>query len=112
MGDQDALAATVSILDELAEQGRLPAGGFGATVARAYGAYADARWSDVIDTLEPVMAELPRIGGSRAQSDLITNTLLAAYVNDDRTEAAAALLAREHDDLARTPTHAVVGLAA
>ena len=33
-----------------------------------------------IDTLEPAMAELPRIGGSRAQSDLITNTLLAAYV--------------------------------
>ena len=112
LGDQDALATTVATLDELAEQGRLPAGGFGAAVARAYGAYADARWSDVIDTLEPVMAELPRIGGSRAQSDLITNTLLAAYVNDDRTEAAAALLAREHDDLARTPTHAVVGLAA
>lgn len=112
LGDADALTATVDTLDELAEQGRLPAGGFGATVARAYGAYADGRWSDVIDTLEPAMAELPRIGGSRAQSDLITNTLLAAYVNDGRSEAAAALLDREHDDLHRTPTHAVAGLAA
>ncbi len=112
LGDGDTLDATIDTLDELADQGRLPAGGFGATAARAYGAFANERWSLVIDTLEPVMAELPRIGGSRAQSDLITNTLLAAYVHDGRPEAAAALLDREHDDLARTPTHAVVGLAA
>ena len=112
LGQRDELAATVATLEELAEQGRLPAGGFGATVARAYAAFADERWADTIAVLEPAMAELPRIGGSRAQSDVITNTLLAAYVNDGRPEAAAALLEREHDELHRTPTHAVAGLAA
>jgi len=112
LGDHETVTATIAVLDELSEQGRLPAGGFGATAARAYAAFADARWAEVIDTLEPVMMELPRIGGSRAQSDLVTNTLLAAYVNDGRAEAAAALLDREHDDLGRAPAHAVAGLAA
>ena len=112
LGDSDKVAATIAVLDELAEQGRLPAGGFGAQVARAYDAFANARWADVIDTLEPMMTELPRIGGSRAQSDLVTNTLLAAYVNDGRTNDAAALLDREHDELGRSVTHPVAGLAA
>ena len=66
----------------------------------------------MIDILEPAMAELPRIGGSRAQSDLITNTLLAAYVNDGRPGSATALLEREHHHLGRQPTHVVAGLAA
>lgn len=112
LGDTEALAATTDTLAELAEQGRLPAGSFGTTTATAYAAFADGRWSDVIDALEPAMAELPRIGGSRAQSDLITNTLLAAYVNDGRADAAAALLAHEHEELHRNPTHSVAGLAA
>jgi len=42
----------------------------------------------------------------------VTNTLLAAYVNDGRTNDAAALLDREHDELGRSVTHPVAGLAA
>ena len=112
LGDADTLDATAELLGELAEQGRLPAGTFGQTVARAYGAYAAGDWGAVIDILEPAMAELPRIGGSRAQSDLVTNTLLAAYMHDGRADAVAALLDREHDELHRRPSHAVAGLAA
>ena len=39
----------------------------------------------------PAMADLVCIGGSRAQRDLQTNTLLAAYVNADRPELRLAL---------------------
>ena len=112
LGDTGSLDATVAVLGELADQDRLPAGAYGQTVARAYAAFAAEQWSTVIDILEPAMAELPRIGGSRAQSDLITNTLLAAYVHDGRPEAVTALLEREHDELHRRPSHAVAGLAA
>lgn len=112
LGAVDELEAITELLGELDEQGRLPAGAFGQTAARAYAAFAGERWSTVIDILEPAMVELPRIGGSRAQSDLITNTLLAAYVNDGRTESATALLEREHHHLGRQPNHVVAGLAA
>ncbi|MBT5581935.1 MAG: hypothetical protein HOJ56_16635, partial [Acidimicrobiaceae bacterium] len=45
----------------------------------------------------------------RAQRDLITNTLLAAYVNDGRTDDAKAFIDTEHD---RQPSHLVAGLTA
>jgi len=54
-----------------------------------------------------MMGEVVRIGGSRAQRDLVTNTLLAAYVNDGRGDEAAAFLAAAHD---RQPSRPVLGL--
>jgi pentatricopeptide repeat protein len=48
-----------------------------------------------------------RIGGSRAQRDLIVNTLLAAYVKDGRVEAARTLLEARVD---RRPSVPIEGL--
>ena len=104
---QDYGPDCIAQLGELGDAGKLPAGSMGQTLARAYEAFTAERWATVIDLLEPIMPELPRIGGSRAQSDLVTNTLLAAYVNDGRPEAARALIDGRDD---RRPTHAVAGL--
>jgi tetratricopeptide (TPR) repeat protein len=109
LGENEKLTACISQLQELGEAGRLPAGTTAATLTRSYEAFANEQWSTVIDVLEPTMDQVVRIGGSRAQRDLITNTLLAAYINDGRTDAARALVDAEHD---RQPSHPVAGLVA
>lgn len=107
LGEGEKLEACIAQLQELGEAGRLPAETTAATLGRIYQAFADERWSSVIDELEPVMDQVVRIGGSRAQRDLLSNTLLAAYVNDGRAEQARALVADIHD---RRPSRPVVGL--
>ena len=61
-----------------------------------------------IATLEPALAETVRIGGSRAQRDIIENTLLAAYLKDGRGTDARRLVAAHTD---RRPSVPVAGLA-
>ncbi|MDG2114301.1 MAG: tetratricopeptide repeat protein [Actinomycetota bacterium] len=107
LGETDELAACIAQLQELGEGGRLPAGTLGATLTEGYAAFAAENWAGAIDILEPVIAEVVRIGGSRAQRDLQTNTLLAAYVNDGRAADAEAFLADVAD---RQPSRPVTGL--
>lgn len=109
LGQTEQLAACIEELQELGESGRLPAGTTAVTLNRAYEAFAAERWSDVIDLLEPTMHEVVRIGGSRAQRDLLTNTLLAAYVHADRRADAQEFLDRVDN---RQPSRPVAGLAA
>ena len=101
------LDACIAELQELGEAGRLPAGTTAASLTRAYKAFANEDWATAIDLFEPVMDQVVRIGGSRAQRDLQTNTLLAAYVNDGRLAEAQAFVAGQGD---RQPVHPVVGL--
>ena len=107
LGESEKLEACIDQLQELGEAGRLPAETIGASLARAYEAFIGERWTDTIDILEPLMPQIVRIGGSRAQRDLMTNTLLAAYVKADRMDAARAFLAEVHD---RQPSRPVAGL--
>ena len=46
----------------------------------------------MIDALEPIAGELERIGGSRAQLDLVEFTLLKTYVSADRRDDARRML--------------------
>ncbi len=57
---------------------------------------ATATGPKAIAVLEPALAETVRIGGSRAQRDLIENTLLAAYLKAGREADARRLLAGAH----------------
>ena len=109
LGQTEQLEACIDQLQELGESGRLPAETTAVALNRAYGAFAAERWSEVIDLLEPTMDQVVRIGGSRAQRDLLTNTLLAAYVHADRRADAMAFLDRVED---RQPSRPVAGLAA
>lgn len=108
LGQTDQLDACIAELQELGENGHLPAGTTAASLTRAYRAFAEQDWASAIELFEPVMDQLVRIGGSRAQRDLQTNTLLAAYVNADRNEEAASFLEQVHD---RQPARPVAGLA-
>lgn len=107
LGDADGLSACIAELRSLGEAGKLPAETTAAELTRAYEAFADGRWADAIAAFEPVMDDVVRIGGSRAQRDLQANTLLAAYVNEGRMDDARRFIEADDD---RRPARPVAGL--
>ena len=108
LGDTERLDACINELQTLGEANKLPAGTTAATLTRAYKAFAAKQWSNAIDLLEPMMNDLVRIGGSRAQRDLQTNTLLAAYANDERPDALGSFLEKSSH---RQPSRPIEGVA-
>lgn len=70
-------------------------------VMRGFQAFSRADWSSCIEALAPTIESLVRISGSRAQRDLVVNTLFAAYVRAGRSEEAKSLLAGRGE---RSPT--------
>lgn len=83
-GNGDALARRAEEMDDLARQGRYPSGPLVPAVSQAFAAFERRNFAATIDALEPIAAELERIGGSRAQLDLVEFTLLQAYVGANR----------------------------
>jgi tetratricopeptide (TPR) repeat protein len=79
-------------IDELATRGRYPSGALVPVVSDAFAAFEKGDFAAAIDLLEPVVGELERIGGSRAQLDLIEFTLLRAYLGAERAEDARHML--------------------
>lgn len=108
LGDAEGVARHIAQIEEVAAKGRLPAGNLGVSLTQGFDAYAREDWSTVISTLTPIMDEVVRIGGSRAQRDLVTNTLLSALIKDGRQDEARAMVDAVHD---RTPSIAVAGFA-
>ncbi len=104
-GDFATLERLVAELRERLAAGRLPAGGVVPTIAEGFGAYAKGDWNAAIRCFELALPETVRIGGSRAQRDLVEHTLIAAYLKAGRAADARSLVAR------RTDRRAVVGVA-
>jgi hypothetical protein len=108
-GDGDALVERDRQIDELARNCRYPSGRLVPVVSRAFAAFERRNFSAAIDALEPIAAELERIGGSRAQPDLVEFTLLKAYVGADRLEDPRRMLSVRRRGSSNIP---VAGLAA
>ena len=79
-GDAGRLQGLVSELVEREAAGKLAAGPLVPALAEAFGAYVTGDWAGVIDRMAPVLGEHERIGGSRAQRDLIEYTLASALM--------------------------------
>jgi tetratricopeptide (TPR) repeat protein len=109
VGNDAALAGRAREMDGLARQGRYPSGPLVPAVSRAFAAFEKRDFSSAIDALEPIASELERIGGSRAQLDLIEFTLLKAYVSADRLDDARCMLSGRHRGSSSIP---IAGLAA
>ena len=107
-GDTAAIAAIVAELEERSASGKAPSGDIVPRLAKGLAAYGKGDWTGAIAILQPALAETVRIGGSRAQRDLIVNTLLAAYLKAGQAEAARKLVASMTD---RRPSVPVAGLA-
>jgi hypothetical protein len=108
-GDAAALEALAGQVEELARSGLYPSGSMVPVVARAFAAFERQDFPAAIDALEPIAGELERIGGSRAQLDLVEFTLLSAYVGADRLNDAGRMLSGRGRGASRLP---VAGLAA
>lgn len=93
-GDTDALGLRVDEIRQRIAEDRYPAGEVVIWIAEGFAAYAAGRWPDAIAALERARPQTVRIGGSRAQRDLVDLTLLAAYLKADRPEAASLLIER------------------
>ncbi|HKS89577.1 MAG TPA: hypothetical protein VJR70_09080 [Stellaceae bacterium] len=92
MRDDAALDARAHEMEELARQERYPSGSYLPALARGFAAFERRDFSGAIQALAPVAGQNERIGGSRAQHDLIEFTLLKAYIEADRPQEARRLL--------------------
>jgi tetratricopeptide (TPR) repeat protein len=109
-GNDAALAIRAQQMEELARVGRYPSGAFVPAVARAFIAFERRDFSAAIDALEPIAGELERIGGSRAQLDLVEFTLLKAYLNEGRLDDARRLLGVRRRGSSGIPVAGLVAL--
>jgi hypothetical protein len=91
-GNDAALEARARQMDELARTGRYPSGSCVPAVSHGFAAFERRDFCAAIDALEPIGGELERIGGSRAQLDLVEFTLLKAYLSANRLDDARRLL--------------------
>ena len=108
-GDEQTLELRATEIDDLARKGRYPSGPIVPAVSGAFAAFERRDFAAAIDALEPIAGELERIGGSRAQLDLVEFRLLKAYVDGDRVDDARRMLSGRHRGSSNVP---VAGLAA
>jgi hypothetical protein len=108
MGDDAGLASRSRRMEAMAREGRYPSGSYLPTLPRGFAAFERGDFCAAIEALAPLAAENERIGGSRAQHDLIEFTLLKAYHEADRAEEAKRLLSARRPGASGVP---VAGLA-
>lgn len=102
-----AMAGNSEALETVIADAKGPAGELVRSLGEAYRAFAREDWAETIALLTPVMATHERIGGSRAQRDLIEFTLVSALLKLGRTEEARRLLAMRRP--AKAGAHPVKG---
>jgi tetratricopeptide (TPR) repeat protein len=109
MGDDDALDVRANQMKDLAHDGLYPSGSYLPALSRGFAAFERRNFTAAIDALAPLAGQSERIGGSRAQHDLIEFTLLKAYLEAHRPEEARRLLSARRPGASGVP---VVGVAA
>ncbi len=86
VGDAQGLDARLCEMEDMARDGRLASGAVVPALSRAFAAFLRDDYGNVIAAIEPVLDQHERIGGSRAQRDLVEFTLLKAYANAGRVD--------------------------
>ena len=92
MGDDAARDARNRQIEDLAAAGRYPSGSYLPALARGFAAFERRDFAATIEALAPLAGQNERIGGSRAQHDVIEFTLLKAYLDAQRLDEAKRLL--------------------
>ena len=88
-----AFAGNGEALAVLVDRAKGPAAEVVAPLARAFRAFCGEDWATAARELEGVLASHERIGGSRAQRDLIEYTLIACLLRTGRGADARRMLA-------------------
>ena len=87
-----AFAGNADALAKIIDGAKGPAADIVAPIARAFRAFARSDWTAAIAELETVLAAHERIGGSRAQRDLIEYALAGSLLRAGRIDEARRLL--------------------
>lgn len=90
--DQAALEERLAVVEKRLAEGKLPAGPVVPRIFRAMMAFAEGRYGICVRELEPVLAEVVRIGGSHAQRQLIEDTFIVALMKSGDLARARAML--------------------
>ncbi|HEX2553230.1 MAG TPA: tetratricopeptide repeat protein [Microvirga sp.] len=93
-GDKAAVEERVKAQMELVKAGALAAGPVVPAICRAALAFAEEDYAACARILEPVAADVARIGGSGAQREMIEDMLLLALMRSGEAVKAGALLDR------------------
>ena len=109
-GDDAAMQARARQIEDLAQSGRYPSGPYVPAVSRAFAAFERGDFDFAVDTLEPIADELERIGGSRAQLDLVEFTLLKACLNTGRLDDARRLTRVRRKGASSVPIQGLISL--
>ena len=91
-GDITTLETRAKQIDDLAQAGRYGPGDTVPSLARGFAAFLRQDYGAAIVAIEPVVTQIERIGGSRAQRDLVEFTLFKACVNSGRLDDARRLI--------------------
>ncbi len=102
-GEDAALEDWIRGIEELVKAGRYPSGATIPTVARAFAAFQKGDYANTIDLIVPMLPDRERMGGSRAQIDLVEATLMRAYLNAGRVDEAQQLLSERRPGPATLP---------
>jgi len=107
MGDEAALETRNRQIEELAASGRYPSGSYLPALSLGFAAFERRDYAGTIEALAPLAGQNERIGGSRAQHDLIEFTLLTAYLGAQRLDEAKALLSARRPGASGVPVAGV-----
>jgi hypothetical protein len=87
-----AMAGDSDALRPLIESPKGPAADVLAPIARGFNAFARQKWDEVLHELQPILAVHERVGGSRAQRDLLEYTVTTALLRKGQTAEAQWLI--------------------
>ena len=108
-GDGAAIEARIRQMEDLLRDGRYATGPVVPALARAFAAFQRQDFTAAIEAIEPIMDQRYRVGGSRAQVDVMEFTLLRAYTASGRFDDVRRMLGERRQGPSGIP---VAGLAA
>jgi hypothetical protein len=101
IGDEDGVRGRIAGLEGLARDGRLPPGEAAAALCAGTAALGRGDSAEAARLLEAALDDLPRIGGSHAQREIVEDSLIVAFLGSGQSGKAARLL---RSRLARRPS--------
>lgn len=107
-----AMAGDGEALSRIAEQPKGVAADIVAPIAKGFSAFARGDWDAAIKSMQPLLATHERVGGSRAQRDLLEYAVVGALLRAGRGDDARHLISARRPQNAGAHGFPVAGLAA
>lgn len=107
-----AMAGEGEALSRIADGAKGAAADIIAPIAKGFGAYATGDWTGAVSAIEPLLVSHERVGGSRAQRDLLEYAVVSAMLRAGDGPAARRLIAARRPQNASGGGFPIAGLVA